>query len=94
MQNIHQEILNNIDSKLIIKERLMGGMSNYTYLVTDGTNKFVFRVPGEGAANFVDNFIEEKNMEKILNPRPKPQQGDMFLTPTGCNYSRSIMLET
>ena len=31
-------------------------------------------------------------MEKILNPHPKPQQGDMFLTPTGCNYTGGIML--
>ena len=31
-------------------------------------------------------------MKKILNPHPKPQQGDMFLTPTGCNYTGDIML--
>ena len=60
MKNKHQEILSSIDSTLTIVDRLMGGMSNYTYLVTNGEEKYVFRIPGEGAENFVDNYIEEK----------------------------------
>lgn len=61
----HQEILNSIDSNIKIKERFIGGMSNYTYLCSDGDAKYAFRVAGEGGHNFVDYHLEEKNIHKI-----------------------------
>jgi thiamine kinase-like enzyme len=64
--NQHQIIINKIDSELKIIERLMGGMSNYTYLCTKNNKKYVFRIPGEGGYNFVNYQTEMKNLKHII----------------------------
>ena len=76
----HQEILSTIDSDMLIDQRLMGGMSNYTYLVTKNNKKYVFRIPGEGGFNFVDYNQEEKNLQLVdkLNINTKV----IYLNPT------------
>ncbi len=63
----HNDILQNINPNLQIIERFTGGMSNFTYLVENkNTNKqFTFRVPGTGASNFVNFYIERKNLAII-----------------------------
>ncbi len=51
---IHQQELSKIGDYQIIK-RFAGGMSNYTYLISDSDeNKYVYRYPGEGNELFVD----------------------------------------
>jgi thiamine kinase-like enzyme len=64
--NNHQDIINKFDSELKIIERLMGGMSNYTYLCSKNDKKFVFRIPGEGGYNFVNYTTEANNLNHIL----------------------------
>ncbi len=65
--NKHQQILKNINPNLEIQERFTGGMSNFTYHVINPKSKheFVFRIPGFGAQNFVNFFIERKNLAII-----------------------------
>jgi thiamine kinase-like enzyme len=51
------------DVKVI--ERLMGGMSNYTYIIESNHKKYTFRKPGEKAENFVSRSIELKNIRLV-----------------------------
>lgn len=46
-----------------VKSRLLGGMSNYTYVIEKDKELFTFRLPGENAFHFVDRNIEEKNIQ-------------------------------
>jgi thiamine kinase-like enzyme len=48
-----------------IIERLMGGMSNYTYVVNAAGKKFTYRLPGEYADFFVDRVQEKENIRMI-----------------------------
>lgn len=45
-----------------IEYRLLGGMSNYTYVISDNNNKYTIRILGEGAEIFVDRVAEEYNL--------------------------------
>lgn len=59
-----QDILKT-DVKIV--ERLLGGMSNYTYIIEANGKKYTFRKPGEKAENFVSRTIELKNI-KLVEP--------------------------
>jgi thiamine kinase-like enzyme len=48
-----------------IKKRLMGGMSNYTYVMTVKDKHFTFRIPGKNAEKFVDRDIEKANIKIV-----------------------------
>lgn len=48
-----------------VDSRLMGGMSNRTYIVTIEDKKYTFRIPGKKAETFVDRVEEEKNIKKV-----------------------------
>lgn len=59
-----------------IVKRLMGGMSNYTYvfelklqklLNKKNEKKYTLRVPGEKAEKFVNRVIEKENIERVKN---------------------------
>ncbi|WOO86595.1 choline/ethanolamine kinase family protein [Mollicutes bacterium LVI A0039] len=62
MNKKHIVALEQINPNLEIVSRFSGGMSNFTYLVTDKTSseKFVFRYPGDGAYNFVNYENEQQ----------------------------------
>jgi thiamine kinase-like enzyme len=66
---MEQEIIE-IASKILKKEvkvveRLLGGMSNYTYIIEAEGKKYTFRKPGEKAENFVSREIEKKNIALV-----------------------------
>lgn len=48
-----------------VVERLMGGMSNYTYVIKIENKKYTFRIPGKKAEKFVDRDIEQKNINIV-----------------------------
>jgi len=48
-----------------IIHRLIGGMSNYTYVVKIDDEKYTYRIIGENANKFVDRGIEGKNIKLI-----------------------------
>ncbi|MFV0246514.1 MAG: phosphotransferase [Mycoplasmatales bacterium] len=60
----HQEALSLINKDYKIEHRFMGGMSNFTYLITDGKDKYTYRYPGNGANNFVDYNIEKDILDE------------------------------
>lgn len=48
-----------------VVQRLMGGMSNYTYILKIDDKKYTFRIPGKKAEKFVDREIEKKNINLV-----------------------------
>jgi len=44
-------------------ERLLGGMSNYTYVVSADDKLYTYRIPGEYAEYFVDRHFEAANIK-------------------------------
>lgn len=51
--------------EIIVKDRLMGGMSNYTYLISIKGVLHTFRIPGKNAEKFVDRTVEEHNINLV-----------------------------
>ena len=45
--------------------RLMGGMSNYTYVIKVKDTPYTFRIPGKNADRFVDRHIERHHLALI-----------------------------
>lgn len=82
-------IRDNLGLEAIVLNRLMGGMSNYTYLIKVNEEFYTFRVPGDGAQHFVDRVIELKNIDMIssLDFCPKP---DYFNIKNGYKISEYV----
>lgn len=51
--------------KIEIDHRLLGGMSNYTYVVKINDIFYTFRIPGANSEKFVDRNVEKKNLQLI-----------------------------
>lgn len=47
--------------------RLLGGMSNYTYVISSGNEKYTVRIPGEYAEEFVSRDVEKDGIEIFEN---------------------------
>jgi thiamine kinase-like enzyme len=64
-----------------LDHRLMGGMSNFTYVIKVNEDKYTFRIPGKNAERFVDRDVEKDhiplseklglNNETVYLRRPK-----------------------
>jgi thiamine kinase-like enzyme len=50
---------------ITIENRLMGGMSNYTYVINVAGSLYTFRIPGKNASVFVDREIEAYHIELV-----------------------------
>jgi len=57
------QVLNVNKDQVEVVERLMGGMSNYTYIIKVDEKLYTFRIPGKNAEKFVDRTIEKANIE-------------------------------
>lgn len=53
------------ESDITVKNRMMGGMSNYTYLVEVKDDLYTFRIPGKKSEKFVNRIVEEKNIHLV-----------------------------
>lgn len=58
-----QKILNTANVEVV--ERLMGGMSNYTYVVKADDLLYTYRIPGDYSEYFVDRRIEKANIKLV-----------------------------
>lgn len=65
IKEVTAKALDIIPGMVTVKDRLMGGMSNYTYIIEIKSKKYTFRVPGRNAEKFVDRDIEKHNIELI-----------------------------
>jgi thiamine kinase-like enzyme len=59
------QILEVPETKVMVRDRLMGGMSNYTYIVEVNGKKYTYRIPGKKAEKFVDRDIEKQNIDIV-----------------------------
>lgn len=53
------------ESQVKIDRRLMGGMSNFTYVIEVEGAKYTFRIPGKNASVFVDFAAEKENIKIV-----------------------------
>lgn len=67
MENIVEKDVESIlnASSVNVVERLMGGMSNYTYVVCADSIYYTFRIPGEYSEHFVNRIVEKQNIKLI-----------------------------
>ncbi|HHU21256.1 MAG TPA: phosphotransferase family protein [Acholeplasma sp.] len=52
-----------VTDNIKIEERLLGGMSNMTYVISVHDKLYTFRLPGPNAYHFVDRHLEQKNLK-------------------------------
>lgn len=69
IKEITTKALHVSEDSVIVKNRLMGGMSNYTYLIEVNGDLYTFRIPGKNAEKFVDRKNEQHhiNLVQTLN---------------------------
>jgi len=67
IKKIASTIFGQDPAEVTIIRRLMGGMSNYTYVISVSGEKYTFRIPGRNAEKFVDRDIEQYHLE-LINP--------------------------
>lgn len=65
IQEVTMNALNVPKEDITIVKRLMGGMSNYTYVIDVLGTKYTFRIPGKNAEKFVDRITEKANIQLI-----------------------------
>jgi len=70
------------DKSVDVLYRLMGGMSNYTYVVRIGDKKYTYRIPGEFSEYFVNREIEIENIN-IVEPLGITNKTTYFSVETG-----------
>jgi thiamine kinase-like enzyme len=82
------------EEDVIIKHRLMGGMSHLTYHITIHDVDYTFRVIGKDGNLFVDRTIEKKNLE-IIKPLDLNNETVYFDVETGekaAKYVEGVVL--
>jgi len=65
MKEVVELIKQLVGKDATVNSRLMGGMSNRTYIVEMDGKKYTFRIPGKKAETFVDRVDEEKNIKEV-----------------------------
>ncbi len=58
ISSICTEVFNVKEEDVEVVKRLMGGMSNYTYVIKVNSKLYTFRIPGKKAEKFVDRVVE------------------------------------
>ncbi len=67
IQTTCAQVFNTDRENVRLVERLMGGMSNYTYIVEVDNKKYTYRITGKNADNFVDRDVEAYHL-KFIEP--------------------------
>ncbi len=65
IKTLAEDVLESPEELTRIERRLMGGMSNYTYVVRANTGTYTFRILGKGAEKFVDRKEEAHHLSLI-----------------------------
>lgn len=63
--DICTRVLNVTKDEITVEHRLMGGMSNYTYVIKIKEELYTFRIPGKNAEKFVDREIEAHHIALV-----------------------------
>ena len=67
IKTVCAEIFSVDEASVSIDHRLMGGMSNYTYVINVSGTLYTFRIPGKNAEQFVDRQVEAYHL-KLIEP--------------------------
>ncbi len=59
------EVFNVKKEEIKVVKRLMGGMSNYTYIIEISGKLYTFRIPGKKGEKFVNRTVEKHNIELV-----------------------------
>lgn len=59
------KVFNVKEEQIEVKKRLMGGMSNFTYVLEISGKLYTFRIPGKKAEKFVNRTVEKHNIELV-----------------------------
>ncbi len=59
------EVFNVKKEEIKVEKRLMGGMSNFTYIVEISGKLYTFRIPGKNADKFVNRTVEKHNIDLV-----------------------------
>ena len=62
---VAMNVFNVSKEEVEVQNRLMGGMSNYTYVIKVQGKLFTFRIPGKNAEKFVNRDVEKANIELV-----------------------------
>jgi thiamine kinase-like enzyme len=65
ISEVCMEVFGVKNEEISVEKRLMGGMSNYTYVVKIKDKLYTFRIPGKNAEKFVDRTVEKHNIELV-----------------------------
>ncbi len=65
IQEVCATVFNTPKDHIKVVNRLMGGMSNYTYVIEIDNKLYTFRIPGKKAEKFVDRDIEKANISLV-----------------------------
>jgi len=70
MNNTNEQIIKDFiqakyNKEAHVEARLMGGMSNFTYIIVFDNKKYTFRIPGKGAQHFTNRATEKTVVEAI-----------------------------
>jgi len=65
IKNVCVEVFNVKSDDVEVVERLMGGMSNYTYVIKVNSKLYTFRIPGKKAEKFVDRVVEAYHINLV-----------------------------
>ena len=65
IKSLTASVLKVSESDVRLDFRLMGGMSNYTYVISAKDERYTFRIPGKNADRFVDRHIEKHHLQLI-----------------------------
>lgn len=67
MEKIIKEYINEkLNQEVIVKSRLLGGMSNYMFVIDIENELYTFRIPGKNAWQFVDRKVELDNINHLV----------------------------
>jgi thiamine kinase-like enzyme len=67
IKEVASDVFNVSVKDIEVSNRLMGGMSNYTYVFTVKGDTYTFRIPGKKAELYVDR-VEEKHHIELVEP--------------------------
>lgn len=56
-----------LNQDVIVKQRLLGGMSNFMFVVDIDNDLYTFRIPGKNASEFVDRKVEIENINHLVS---------------------------
>jgi len=59
------KVFNVSEDSVELVQRLMGGMSNFTYIIRMNETLYTFRIPGKNAEKFVDREVEKYHIELV-----------------------------